>query len=64
MVFNARVDVNCGWKDGRTDIRTDGLTDGQKTGHLYRTLLTQVRHKLHIYASTIVQVHMWETRKF
>ena len=35
MDLNARVDVNCGRKDGRTD--------GRKTGRLYRTLLKQVR---------------------
>ena len=27
MNFNARVDVNCGRKDGRTVGRTDGRTD-------------------------------------
>ena len=32
--LNAWVDVNCG--------RTDGQTDGRKTGRLYRTLLKQV----------------------
>ena len=37
MDLNARVDVNCGRKDGRTD--------GRKTGRLYRTLLKQVRQK-------------------
>ena len=37
MDLNARVDVNCGW--------IDGLTDGRKTGRLYRTLLKQVRQK-------------------
>ena len=39
MYLNVRVDVNCGWKDGRTD----GRKDGRKTGRLYRTLLKQVR---------------------
>ena len=34
MDLNARVDVNCGRKDGRTD--------GRKTGRLYRTLLKQI----------------------
>ena len=33
LAFNARVDVNCGRKDGR------------KTGRLYRTLLKQMRQK-------------------
>ena len=42
MNLNARVDVNCGWKEGRTDRRTDG----RKTGRLYRTLLKQVRQKM------------------
>ena len=37
MDLNARVDVNC--------ERTDVLTDGRKTGRLYRTLLKQVRQK-------------------
>ena len=37
MDLNARIDVNCGRKDGRTD--------GRKTGCLYRTLLKQVRQK-------------------
>ena len=32
MDLNARVDVNCG--------RKDELTDGRKTGRLYRILLT------------------------
>ena len=41
MDLNARVDVNCGQKDRRTD----GRTDERKTGRLYRTLLKQVRHK-------------------
>ena len=41
MDLKARVDVNCEWKDGRTDERTDG----RKTGHLCRTLLKQVRQK-------------------
>ena len=38
MDLNARVDVNCG--------RKDGWTDRQKTRHLYHTLLKQVRQKL------------------
>ena len=33
--LNARVDVNCGRKDGQTD--------GRETGRLYHTLLKQVR---------------------
>ena len=37
MDLNARVDVNCGRKDGQTD--------GRKTGRPYRTLLKQVRQK-------------------
>ena len=37
MVLNARVDVNYGRKDGRTD--------GRKTGCLNRTLLKQMRPK-------------------
>ena len=35
--FKCLVDVNCGLKDGR------------KTGHLYRTLLKQVRQKVKNY---------------
>ena len=41
MVLNARVDVNCGRKYGRTD------------GPLYRTLLKQVRQKLIIVSDGI-----------
>ena len=41
MDFNARVDVSCGRKDGRTDR----LTDGRKTGRLHRNFLKQVRQK-------------------
>ena len=41
MYLNARVDVNCERKDGRTD--------GRKTGRLYRTLLKQVRQKIKIF---------------
>ena len=37
MDLNARVDVNCGRKDGRTD--------GRKNGCLHRTLLKQKRQK-------------------
>ena len=40
MDLNARIDVNCGRKDGRMD--------GQNTGRLYRTLLKQVRQKWHV----------------
>ena len=29
MDLNARVDVNCGRKDGQTDGRMDGWTDGR-----------------------------------
>ena len=39
MDLNARVDVNCGRKDGRTQ----GLMVARKTGRLYRALLKQVR---------------------
>ena len=38
--LNARVDVNCGRKDGRTD--------GQNTRRLYRTLLKQVQQKISV----------------
>ena len=41
MDLNAKVDVNC----GRKDSWTVGLTDGRKTGRLYRTLLMQLRQK-------------------
>ena len=37
MDLNARVDINC--------RRKDGGSDGWKTGHLYHTLLKQVRQK-------------------
>ena len=41
MDLNARVDVNCGQKDGQTE----GLIDRWKTGRLYHTLLRQVQQK-------------------
>ena len=30
MDLNARVDVNCGQKDGRRDVQTDGLTENRR----------------------------------
>ena len=39
MVLNARVDVNCGRKDGRTDGRKDGRTDGRTEN---RTLISHL----------------------
>ena len=40
MDLNARVDVNCGWKENE---RTDGR---RETGRLYHTLLKQVQQKM------------------
>ena len=48
MDLDARVDVNCGWKDGRTD----GQTDGRKTGRLYRTLPKQMPQK-----ESVITIH-------
>ena len=44
MDLNARVDVNCGRKDGRMDRQMEG----QKTGCLYRTLLKLVLTKVKV----------------
>ena len=41
--FNAKVDVNC--------ERKDGMKDGRKTGHLYRTLFKQVRRKKYMLST-------------
>ena len=45
MNLNARVDFYYGRTDGWTYEQTTVLTDGQKTGRLYRILLKQVRQK-------------------
>ena len=52
MDLNARVDINCGQKDGWTD----GLTGGRKTRCLYRTLLRRVRQK-YLYQKFILFYH-------
>ena len=56
MDLNARVNVNCGQRDGQTDR--------QKMGHLYRTLLKQTiksKHDLN-FMNTVITLNIGTPR--
>ena len=68
MDLNARVDKNCGRKDGQTENQrpilhlvkagatkiVDGKMDGGKTGCHYGTLLKQVRQENALFSLNVI----------
>ena len=62
MNFNARVDVNCGRKDGRMDGRMDGLTDGRMDGKAGATKTMLFSYCL--YKNTATVLHKTESALF
>ena len=63
MDLNARVDINCGRKDGRTDLRTENrtpLSHHAKAGATKKSCSTQLRMKFFLLINVkMPRINCW-----